>query len=76
MLLNKMSKNKLTKINVRVDLKKLDLIGKKLGVDRSKTIRAALNCVDNVLHNFFGGEVGNIFRRKKKNEELDLYENP
>ena len=27
----------------------------------------------NVLLNTFGGEVSNIFRRKKKNEELDYY---
>ncbi|KKM79308.1 hypothetical protein LCGC14_1351270 [marine sediment metagenome] len=63
----------LTKINVRLDLKQLDHVGKKLGVDRSKTIRAALNCVENVLQNFFGGEVTDIFRRDPKNEKKALY---
>ncbi len=71
-----MAKNKLTKINVRLDLDRLNDLAKRLGVDRSKAIRACMNCTYNVLHNTFGGEVGNIFRRKRKNEELDLYENP
>lgn len=35
-----------------------------------------MNCCVNVLQGFFGGEVGNIFKRKKDNEELNLYENP
>ncbi len=71
-----LTKINLTKINVRLDLKRLDDIAKRLGVDRSKAIRACMNCTYNVLHNLFGGEVGNIFRRKKENEELNLYEDP
>lgn len=63
-------------ISIRVNAEQLENIAKKLGVDDSKAIRASMNCCENVLHNFFGGEVGNIFKRKKKDEELDLYENP
>ena len=64
---------RLSRINLRLDIKQLDNIGKTLGTDRSKTIRAALNCVDNVLHNFFGGEVSDIFRRDPKDEKKPLY---
>jgi len=63
----------LSKINIRLDLNQLDRIANKLGIDRSKTIRAALNCCENVLQNFFGGEVSDIFRRNKKNENNALY---
>jgi|TARA_R100000750_G_C2251051_1_gene60083 hypothetical protein len=63
-------------IGVRVNTEQLERLKKTLGVDDSKTIRACMNCADNVIHNLFGGEVKNIFRRKKTNEELDLYENP
>lgn len=63
----------LKKINVRLDLNQLDRVCKKLGVDRSKTIRASLNCVENVLQNFFGGEVTDIFRRDPKNEKESFY---
>lgn len=61
---------------VRIDPKLLARLQKTLGVDESKTIRASMNCAENVIHGLFGGEVRNIFRRKKTNEELDLYENP
>ena len=63
-------------ISIRVNAAQLRKLSKTLGVDDSKTIRACMNCADNVIHNLFGGEVRNIFRRKKENEELDLYENP
>ena len=63
----------LSRINTRLDLTQLDRIAKKLGLDRSKTIRAALNCSENVLLNFFGGEVTDIFRRNPKNENEALY---
>jgi len=63
----------LTKINIRLDLTQLDRVGKKLGIDRSKTIRASLTCTENVLQNFFGGEVTDIFRRDPKNEKEQLY---
>jgi len=72
----KPKKAKLTKINVRLDLIRLDEIARRLCVDRSKAIRACMNCTDNVLQNIFGGEVSNVFRRKRKNEELDYYEDP
>lgn len=62
-------------MTVRVDSDQIDRLSKSLGVDPSKVIRASLNLTENVLHNFFGGEVGNIFKRKKTNEEVDLYEN-
>lgn len=61
-------------ITVRVDSDQVERLSKSLGVDQSKVIRASLNLTENVLRNFFGGEVGNIFKRKKDNEELDLYE--
>lgn len=63
----------LQKINTRLDLKQLDRVRKKLGLDRSKAIRAALTCTENVLQNFFGGEVKDIFRRDPKNETKELY---
>ncbi len=65
---------KLKLISVRVDAELLEELKNKLGVDDSKTLRACMNCTKNVLLNTFGGEIGNIFRRKKKNEELDFYE--
>jgi len=65
---------KLKLISVRVDPELLNKLKKDLGVDESKTLRACMNCANNVIHNTFGGEIGNIFRRKKKNEELDYYE--
>ena len=71
-----MEKRKLVHKSIRIDPKQLTRIAKKLGVDESKAVRAALNCVENVLLTFFGGEVSNIFKRKKSNEELDLFENP
>ena len=64
------------KISVWVNKEQLARLSKTLGVDDSKTIRASMNAAENVIHNIFGGEVKNIFRRKKSNEELDLYEDP
>ena len=71
-----MSDRELVQLSVRVDKKTLQEISKALGVDDSKAIRAAMNCCRNVLLTTFGGEVGNIFKRKRDNEELNLYENP
>jgi len=68
-----MKKDKL--LTVRVDPDQLERLGKSLGVDQSKVIRASLNLTENVLRNFFGGEVGNIFKRKKTNEEENRYQN-
>lgn len=70
----KNSKDKL--VSCRINSEQLARIAKALGVDESKAIRASLNCTENVLRNFFGGEVTHIFKRKRSDEELDLYENP
>ena len=69
-----MEKRELVLISVRVDKKKLERITKTLGVDDSKAIRACMNCTDNVIHSLFGGEVTNIFKRRKENEEISLYD--
>lgn len=66
-----MKKDKL--MTVRLDSEQLSRLASSLGVDESKAIRASMNCCENVLHTFFGGEVGNIFKRKKTDEEADLY---
>ena len=71
-----MIKHKKIKLTVWINKEQLQRLSKTLGIDDSKTIRACMNCAENVIHNTFGGEVKNIFRRKKTNEELDLYENP
>lgn len=63
----------LTNVSHRIDTEQLKRIAKKLGVDESKAIRASLNLTDNVIHKLFGGEIGNIFRRAKKDEEQDFY---
>lgn len=67
--------DKKIKISVWVNEQQLRKLSKTLGVDPAKTIRACMNCADNVIHNLFGGEVKDVFRRKKSNEELELYEN-
>lgn len=67
-------KKKLINKSFRIDPELLKELQQKLGVDDSKTIRACMNCTRNVLLGFFGGEVGNIFRRKRKNEELNFYD--
>lgn len=69
-----MSDRELVQISVRVDKATLQRIKKELGVDDSKAIRASMNCCVNVIHNLFGGEVSDIFKRKKGNEEVDLYD--
>jgi len=61
------------KVNVRLDKAQLELLQKKLGLDQSKTIRACLNCTENVLLNFFGGEVTEIFKRRRDNENEPRY---
>ena len=61
-------------ITVRVNGELLKELSKDLGVDESKTIRACMNCTKNVIHGFFGGEITHIFKRKKTNEEIELYE--
>ena len=61
-------------ISLRVDAKQLERLCKSLGCDESKTIRACMNCTDFVIHTMFGGNVTNIFKRRKKDEERDLFE--
>jgi len=68
-----MPKDKL--LTVRVDSEQLERLKRALGVDESKTIRACLNCTENVIQNFFGGEVVDIFRRDPKDENRELFEN-
>lgn len=60
-------------ITVRVNGDLLKELSDSLGIDESKTIRACMNCTKNVLHGFFGGEVTNIFKRKKTDEEIEMY---
>lgn len=67
-----MAKDK--QLTIRVDSKLLKELSQGLGVDDSKTIRACMNCTKNVLQGFFGGEVSNIFKRKKTDEEVELYD--
>lgn len=67
-----MAKDK--RIVVRVDSEQLKRLSKSLGVDDSKTIRACMNLTDNVIHNWFGGEIGYIFKRDKKDETKDRYD--
>ena len=62
-----------TIITVRLDKKQLQRLQIQLGLDQSKTIRACLNCTENVILSFFGGEVKHIFKRNKDNETLPLY---
>lgn len=61
-------------ISVRVNSKQLARLQKSLGVDESKTIRACMNCTENVIHNFFGGEVKLIFQRRKQDENKPQYD--
>jgi hypothetical protein len=44
-------------------------------VDSSKAIRGAMNFTINVAHNLFSGNLENMFKRRKGNEELSLYDN-
>ena len=67
-----MAKDKL--LTVRVDSKLLKELSHSLGVDDSKTIRACMNCTKNVLQTIFGGEITHIFKRKKTDEEIELYD--
>lgn len=69
-----MTKEKLELITIRVNMKTLKELEKALGVDTSKCIRACMNVTKNVILNLFGGEIQNIFKRKKDNEEIALYD--
>jgi hypothetical protein len=71
-----MEKMKLEKISIRIDPQQLELLKKTLNqVDSSKAIRGAMNFTVNVAHNLFSGNLSNMFKRKKGNEEVDLYDN-
>jgi hypothetical protein len=69
------SKRELIKISIRVDKLTLDRLKALLGIpEDSKAIRASMNFTTNVSHNLFGGNLYNMFKRKKDNEEIALYE--
>lgn len=68
-------KRELVKLSIRVDLETLEQLKLLLGLsDSSKAIRGAMNFTLNVAHNLFSGELNNMFKRKKKNEEINLYD--
>lgn len=68
-------KRDLIKISLRVDVQTLKKLRGLTGIpDNSKSIRAAMNFTVNVGHNLFSGELNNMFKRKKDNEEIQLYE--
>ena len=70
-----MSKRKLIRKSVRVDKDVLEQLKKLLGIpDESKAIRAAMNFTNNVAHNLFSGNLSNMFKRRKDNEEVALYD--
>ncbi len=71
----KMQKRKLVKISIRVDEETLKKVMKLLGLtDNSKGIRACMNFTVNVAHNLFSGNLRDMFKRKKNNEEISLYD--
>jgi len=66
----------LVKLSIRVDQDQLDQLKRTLNqVDSSKAIRGAMNFTINVAHNLFSGNLENMFKRRKGNEELSLYDN-
>lgn len=68
-------KKELTKISIRVDTETLQKLRQLMGLsDNSKVIRASMNFTLNVSHTLFGGNLSNMFKRKKSNEEVQLYE--
>lgn len=68
-------KRNLVKISIRVDEETLKKAHKLLGIpDSSKCIRACMNFTVNVAHNLFSGNLTNMFKRKRGNEELSRYD--
>ncbi len=68
-------KRKLIKKSVRVDKDVLEQLKVLLGIpDESKVIRAAMNFTNNVARNMFSGNLSNMFKRRKDNEEIALYD--
>lgn len=60
-------------VQARINTAQLERLQKALGLDESKTIRACMNCTENVLQNFFGGEISEIFKRKSTDEKVPKY---
>ena len=70
-----MTERELVKLSIRIDKQTLEDLQKLLGIpDSSKCIRASMNFTRNVAHNLFGGDLTNMFKRRKDNEEVGLYE--
>lgn len=70
-----MAKRELVKISIRVDELTLKRLRRLMGIpDNSKVIRGAMNFTVNVAHNLFSGNLSNMFKRRKENEELQLYD--
>ncbi len=68
-------KRELIKLSIRVDKATLDRLKALLGIpEDSKAIRASMYFTLNVAHNLFDGNLTNMFKRKKDNEEVALYE--
>ena len=73
--LPKKMKRKLIKKSIRVDEEELEKAKRLLGLtDDSKVIRACMNFTVNVAQRLFGGNLGNMFKRRKDNEEVPLYD--
>jgi len=69
------NERELVKISIRVDKETLKELEVLLGIsDSSKCIRASMNFTRNVAHNLFSGNITYMFKRKKTNEEVGLYE--
>lgn len=69
-----MAERNLIKLSIRVDKQTLEDLERLLGIpDSSKCIRASMNFTKNVAHNLFGGDLTNMFKRRKTNEEIGLY---
>lgn len=70
-----MKKRNLIALSIRVDEEQLDKLCKLMGIDdRSKAVRASMNFTLNVAHRMFGGNLSNMFKRRKDNEEVSLYD--
>jgi len=66
----------LIKLSIRIDQEVLDQLKKTLNQsDSSKAIRGAMNFTNNVAFNLFSGNINNMFKRKKGQEEVALYDN-
>ena len=68
-------KKTLVKRSIRVDEPTLEQLKKLLGIqDESKVIRASMNFTNNVAHKLCNGNWNHMFKRKKRNEEVELYD--